>query len=128
MPKAKTLRIIAAIGMIVALYMVFAYVKNVYRSYKIDRQIAGLKTEIEELKKENDGLDKALEYFKTPAFREVSAKEQLNLVRPGEEVISLSGDRKTLLKAKQFGDKSLGKEDFEKMDNIKRWQIYFFGL
>jgi len=121
MPKAKTLKIIAAIGMIVALYMVFAYVKNVYRSYKIDRQIAGLQLEIDNLEKENKNLDQALEYFKTPAFREVSAKEQLNLVRPGEELINLTGARNTLLTAKQFGEKSLNKEEFEDMDNLERW-------
>lgn len=49
-------------------------------------EIEGLKKNIERMKMENDQLESDLSYLDTNAYREITAKDELNMRKPGEQV------------------------------------------
>ncbi|OGC81123.1 MAG: hypothetical protein A2788_00855 [Candidatus Abawacabacteria bacterium RIFCSPHIGHO2_01_FULL_46_8] len=123
--KQATLKVVITVGLILAIYILFAYLQNIYKAYQIDLQIEGLQDELIVINDENNKLKRSLEYLKTPAFREKSAKEQLNLKREGEEVIIL----KRPAEAADDGEILTPRKpaDLQKLPNHLAWLTYFFG-
>ncbi len=70
-----------------AIVLVVAYVRSYVSTFYINQEIADLEADLEELEtKKLESLD-LLEYVMSDAFIEEQAKTELNLKRPGEQVM-----------------------------------------
>lgn len=103
------------IGLI--LYLFFAVGRVVYQSYTVNKQITGLKTEIENLRDANKQYEEKLLYYKSPSYREKIARERLGLQKPGEEVIVIVPEAKP---------KTTEEKSDDKVPNYRKWWNYFF--
>lgn len=123
--KQAMLKVVITIGLILAIYILFAYLQNIYKAHQVDLQIEKLREELIVIREENQKLKRSLEYLKTPAFREKSGKEQLNLKREGEEVIVLKRPEDLM----SANEKAALKQpiDPKKLPNSQAWINYFFG-
>lgn len=123
--KQARLKIVVTVGLALAIYILFSYLQNIYRAHQVDSQIEKLRSELVAITDENNQLKRSLEYLKTPAFREKSSKEQLNLKRAGEEVI--------VLKRADGTDPSTGAARAatslqpNRLPGPQAWLYYFFG-
>ena len=93
------------------------------REYKINQEINALKEEITSYSKENNDLEKMMEYYNTLSYKEKEARLKLNLQKPGEKTILVdSPDEETPdMEIKKEIKSSLVGET-----NIKKWWNYFF--
>lgn len=104
----------------VLILVLIATGQEVYRYYKVSKEISDLKQNIEDMKKSNEELIKIKEYFTSKEFLEDEARKKLNMTKEGESVIVISNPN-----APEEENESEGQE--LKTSNIKLWLEYFFG-
>lgn len=76
---------VAAIAILIGLGV--AAGKETYRRVLLEREIAAVETELQNLKNQKEELKRKIAYLQDPRNVEREAKTRLNLKRPGEEVI-----------------------------------------
>lgn len=77
-----SLLVVVAIG-----FIIFNIYRSILENYKINEQIAGLKSEIEEIKKNNQYLENLIIYYNTNTFKELELRRKLGLKKPDEKMI-----------------------------------------
>lgn len=96
---------------------------NVYSSMKqrmqVKREIENLKSEINNLQKENTELDSLVKYFNTDEYIEISSREKLGYKKPGEKIVVLT--KESDINGSETNTTSSDKS------NIKLWWDYFFN-
>ncbi len=105
--------------------------QEMYREYKINKEIEYLKDEITKYDKENNDLEKMLDYYKTLSYKETEARKKLNLQKPGEKTILIdsageeSGAEEEI---KESGGESAGGAEKKSpyFSNALKWWDYFF--
>jgi len=122
--KALSFRLLLAISTLILVCLSAGLGKEFYRGYQIQREIESLKKDIESFRKSNYELSKLIEYYKTDEYKEVQARERLNLKKDGEKIIVI----KPILEdqEKEEVKKDVGAEK-ENAPNYKKWWNYFFG-
>ena len=93
------------------------------KSDALENQIAKLQSQIED-------LGYKVTYYKTDSYREILARQKLNVAAPGESVIIIKDDKNN-----QATDASEPKqivlttdrEDLAKKSNIEQWRVFLFG-
>ncbi len=86
-------------------------------------EIDDLKKNIEKFKSENQQLESDLDYLDTDAYREITAKQELNLRKPGEKVFVIKDSAGN-------GKKSGDDENIPEYTNIPiymKWWRMFMG-
>lgn len=78
----------AVLILIVAVLLVIADIKVYQKKKQLNAQIENLENKIAELKKENENLEKSISNIDDKNNIEKIAREELNLQKPGESVIS----------------------------------------
>lgn len=94
--------------------------KESYRKYQIDKEVGGLKQEIESLKEKNQALSNLLDYFNSEESLEKEARLKLNLLKEGEKLVIITPDKKADLE-----NQSLEDTQREKVSNFEKWLKYF---
>lgn len=119
------------VGGILLILLSISLTKELYRSYKINKEISDLNQEISSLEKANDEYSQLIEYLKTDRYFEEQARLKLGLKSPGEQVIVVKGDESSI-------DNGLVGDDSESnlgllangesnLSNPEKWLTYFFG-
>ena len=93
------------------------------KSDALENQIAKLQSQIED-------LGYKVTYYKTDSYREILARQKLNVAAPGESVIIIKDD-----KSRQSTETNESKqivlttdrEDLSKKSNIEQWRVFLFG-
>ncbi len=93
-----------------------------YRRYKVDKEIAELKDQINSLEEENSSLYSLLGHFQSEEFLEKEARLKLNLIKQGEKLVIIDSDKK--ISSQQSNNQG---EQKEQISNFKRWWSYFFN-
>lgn len=78
----------AVLLLIVAVLLVVADIKVYQKKKQLNSQIKSLENKIAELKKENENLEKNISSIDDQSYIEKIAREELNLQKPGEKVVS----------------------------------------
>ncbi len=73
--------------LLVVSYLLYTLTVSVYKSYQIDQHILNFKKENDRIAEENRQKEQDYSYYTSQAYIEKIAKQNLNLVNPGEEVI-----------------------------------------
>ncbi|MFA7170064.1 MAG: septum formation initiator family protein [Candidatus Paceibacterota bacterium] len=115
-------QLVALLVLVVIFSLGSAFSRELYREYKIKKEIDTLKTEIESMEKDNYELSQLLEYYQTDEYREAEARKRLNLKEEGEQVVMI--DEK-VLSAEDMAIKE--EEQKNSVSNYIKWWNYFFA-
>ena len=108
--------ILALIGLISAVG------KESYRRYQIDKEVAGLKQEIKQLKEENESLVRLLTYLSSDRSLEREARLKLNLLKEGEKVVIINSGGGKVSSSSQ----TLEGREKKEISNFEKWCHYLF--
>ena len=80
----------------VLILLVFADIKIYQKRNKLSAQIDSLKNQVQEIQKKNDELKQGIANSDNTAYIEKVAREELDLQKPGEKVVSFVMPQTTL--------------------------------
>ena len=88
-------------GLISVLLLVLSlsFLRSTYEILQSTKRLTKVKEEVEDLKRQKEFLEKTIAYKESDAYIEQIARNELNLVRPEEEVYVVKG-----LASNTFGD------------------------
>ena len=87
-PLSKQLTIV--IGLSVVGFMAFGLALSFYRNLLFEQTLEGISEQNEILRDQIDQGYRDLEHFKSSQYKDKYAKENLNLVRPGEKTLIIT--------------------------------------
>lgn len=112
----------ALIVVVIVLSLGSALSKEIYREYRIKKEIDVLKSEIGAMEKDNYQLSQLIEYYKTDEYKEAEARKRLNLKAEGEQVVMIDEKDKSAeeVKAEEVAQQA-------SVPNRIKWWNYFFA-
>lgn len=117
---------ILSVEFILLAYMFYVLSTSLYKSYQIDKFIKSAEDENAKMERANSLLSEDYEYYKSDAYKEKIIKQNLGLIRPGEEVIVLTKDDKVAFLTPEEQAVRLNKDRYQSTSNPKKWFIFFF--
>lgn len=108
------------VATIVAVMVVFGYGRAYYQDYLVKQEIQSLQDQTKKLEAKKMELLEVLKYVKSDSFAEEKARTELNMVKPGEQVLvvpktEITGNR-------QENNNMVG---WNNISNYKKWWQYF---
>ncbi len=80
-------QIFVVIVAIVAVMVIFEYARAYYQDYQVRQEIAYLEDQAKKMESKKVELLEVLKYVKSDNFVEEKARTELNLIKPGEQVM-----------------------------------------
>jgi len=105
---------------IIAMMVMFGYARAYYQDYLVTQEIRNLQDQAKNLQAKKMELLEVLKYVKSDSFAEEKARTELNMVKPGEQVLvvpkaEVKGNR-------QENNSMIG---LSNISNYKKWWQYF---
>jgi len=113
-------------GFLIFLYIFFALATSIYRDYKLEVNIQQFEDEINRLAQLADQKPKDVEYYQSEEYKDKYAKENLNLLNPGEKLIIIPREDK-VVKLEEIIIDRFNYSDVLELPNRNQWWEYFFG-
>jgi len=113
------------IALLIALGWVWGTVTTLQKNFNYQRQVDQLSAEVELDKLRNQNLAFQQKYFQSSEFLELSAREKLGKVAPGEKVIILPDSRDVKDTVKPTETVLTGQAEVP--SNFQQWVRFFFG-
>lgn len=86
----RDLRVVGLLLFLVVLLLVsWSGVKTIETNYGLQKQISGLKQENDVKKLANENLKLQNDYYKTPQYLDIAARQDFGLAAPGETVLNM---------------------------------------
>ena len=117
----RTFWVIIVLFVIVG-YMIFIFSRSVWESFEINRQVASLESEMDELDARFDYQKNLISYYGTKSFLEKEARSKLGLKKEGELVLALP----RLDQEDERSNLEIERLEEEKPPNIEKWWHFFF--
>jgi cell division protein FtsB len=107
--------IFTAFLIFILIFSIIKVSKELILRYEINQQINELETKLSDLESKTDKMDELIAYLQTDEYIEKEARLKLNLSKPGERQINISGDEPD-------------QKDFVNNENpnLIKWFNYFF--
>lgn len=112
-------RLFLLVGFVVAILFAIGFARAYYQDYRVRQEIESLQEELKNGKTKNFELLKLYEWVKSPEFVEEKARTELNMKKPGEQVMVI-----TNLENSEKNGESNQKEDMH-LNNPIKWWYYF---
>lgn len=113
-----------ALGLVIAVSWIWGTVGTLSRNFELQQEVDRLDQQIELAKLQNQNLTFQKNYFNSSEFLELSARELLGLVAPGERVVLLPD-------SSGIKDTAVGQvaplASTERPSNFSQWMQFFFG-
>ena len=106
----------------VAILVAFGYARAYYQDYKIKQEIKNLQEEVSSLQKKRINSLDILKYVSSSAYVEDQARIELNMKKPGENVVFVSNPQEDV-SLQDVSDAHLGDGQF--ISNPLKWLYYF---
>ncbi len=119
--------LVAILLLAVLLYITYRLSNQVYRQNQINTEILNLQTQITRLNQENQDLDELIGYLQTDEFKEKEAKDKLNLIKEGEQLVLVKEKELQLSQMDDMQERSKT-EVVVHRENYYWWWHYFFNL
>ena len=113
-----TSRLFLIILLVLFFLVLFAYGRSYYREYKIRQEINSLRLEVKNLENKKIESLEILKYVTSDKFVEEKAREELNMKKPGENVLVINN-------LQEHNDKDVEHVDKEVLNNPIKWWYYF---
>ena len=117
----KLNKIVNLLPLIFLLIFASALVKNIQRSIQARKEVDKVRTRVENLRKENEELEKKLTQSQSEEFIEKQIRDKLGLVKEGE-IVLIMPDAETLRK---LAPDLSAEEEILPPPNWKRWLRLF---
>ncbi len=88
--RRKTMK--GLIALVVVLVGLWVSVSSVLNLWKTQKQLSDLQGEVMALRDEDKKLRESEQYKESSLYIEKEARDKLNLIKPGEKIIDISGD------------------------------------
>lgn len=120
-----TTQIVILSSFVLFFYVFFALATSIYRDYRLESHIQKFEADIEKLAslvyhKPNDVI-----YFESLQFKDKYAKENLNLINPGEKLIVIPEEDQDV--RAQVAPDRYKNRNLLALSYPKQWWEYFFG-
>jgi cell division protein FtsL len=120
-PPPIALRFAAVLVVPFLLYALFATGQKALDNYRLNQQADALRAEIRDLRNENIALQQQILEARTDASIEQIAREQLGLIKPGDNPLVLIGDDPATSQAQASAPPAPPPPIW------RQWWDYFFG-
>ncbi len=124
------LKQVQVLVIIILVVLIFVIARVIYFRVQDERNInqgvEALQSEMEKFDQENKDLNKLVKYFNSTDFQEKEIKGKLNLVKEGEKVVFVQGNRSGDDNGELTGEKGLSAITTVHT-NYYYWWKYFFG-
>ena len=107
---------------IIAIVAVFGYARAYYQDYLVAQEIQHLQDQAKSLQAKKMELLEVLKYVKSDSFAEEKARTELNMVKPGEQV--LVAPKAVVVENRQENNGMVG---WNNISNYKKWWYYFIN-
>ncbi|KKR08168.1 MAG: hypothetical protein UT55_C0043G0004 [Candidatus Peregrinibacteria bacterium GW2011_GWE2_39_6] len=119
-------RLIVIAGLILVAYMFYNLTVTIYRNYQIDTHIKNFEEKNAQMQAENLQKLDDYKYYTSEAYVEKIAKQNMNLVKPGEEVIVITNDNNQSLSATEV-NAEVKSRSMANWTNPQKWWEFIFG-
>ncbi len=99
-------------------------VQQAYRNQKIEKEVEALKKKAEDIRNENEKIQKQIEYYSQPEFVEKVSKDKINMQKPDEKVVVVN--QNVLQKPENTAENTEKQHEEEQLPNYKKWWNFFF--
>ena len=123
--KPFIIQLIIVGGFLVFIYIFFALATSIYKDYKLEVNIETFEDTIDNLAKMAQQKPEDVKYYQSSQYKDKYAKENLNLLNPGEKLIIIPKEEQ-IIKSEVVINK-LASSDILKLPNRNQWWEYFFG-
>ncbi len=113
-------RLFMLVSSIIAIIAVFGYGRAYYQDYLVTQEIQNLQDQAKKLEVKKLELLEVLKYVKSDSFAEEKARTELNMVKPGEQV--LVAPKTAVADNRQENNGMVG---WSNISNYKKWWQYF---
>jgi len=120
------MRLVLIVGFFVVAYMLYNLTVSIYENYQIEKHIAEFQTRNEDLQKENTQKQDDLAYYISKEYIDKIAKQNLNLINPGEKVIIIP-DEDLIVMSQDEDNAALSEQIRASWSNEKKWWKFFFS-
>jgi len=126
--KSFTFQLLIMGGFFFFFYMFFALATSIYRDYKLETEIETFEDEINRLADRANQKPSDLKYLQSDEYKDRYAKENLNLLNPGEKLIILPDPDQVVEQGPvELMTDILSPDSVLNKPNNKQWWEYFFG-
>ncbi len=126
--KSFTFQLFVVGGFFFFFYMFFALTTSMYRDYKLESQIETFEDEINALAQKANQKPSDLKYLQSNEYKDRYAKENLNLLNPGEKLIILPNPDQNIEQGPvELMTDILSPDSVLNKTNQEQWWEYFFG-
>lgn len=115
-------KVIFFAAIVILLYLMVTVFKVMVQKREVNNEVSRLKTELQDLEKENNNLFQVLEYFESNEFIKQEGKIKFGLREEGENLVVIS-DKSNIKKEIKFIDN----ENDLPQSNWQKWWNYFFN-
>lgn len=109
----------------VFIYIFFALATSIYRDYRLQTNIEDFQGQIDSLAQLADQKPKDVKYYQSVEYKDRYAKENLNLLNPGEKLIIIP-EEEQVVKSEVVVER-YDYSNVLKLPNRNQWWEYFFG-
>ncbi len=120
------MRLVLIVGFFIVAYMLYNLAVSIYENYQIEKHIAEFEARNEELQSENKQKQDDLAYYISEEYIDKIAKQNLNLVNPGEKVIVIP-DEDLIVLSQDEDTAALSEQIRASWPNPKKWWKFFFS-
>lgn len=126
MPKLKQFKYVLFTALLFALSV--GFIRSTLNILKSKERLDAVQKEVAGMEKQAEDLNADIEYKKTDAYIEEKARNDLNMIKPGERVYVVVDSGKTTSSSEVLGTQSKGekKENNSKDANWYAWYKLFF--
>ena len=120
------MRITLVLGFFVVAYMLYNLTVSIYENYQIEQHIQDFEARNAELREENMQKMDDLQYYISEEYIDKVAKQNLNLINPGEQVIVIP-DEDLIVMSQDEDTAALSEQIRSSWSNPKKWWKFFFS-
>ncbi len=113
-------KIIITVTVIAGVFILISLAQEMNRRMQVQREVARLRGEVNELEKSVVKMENLNQYFRTDDFQERMAREKLNYKAKGEKVVLIPDEIYA-----SGGDRAEEKEGKTKSNPLRWWQVFF---
>lgn len=108
---------------IILVLILYASARNFYYDYQVRKEINGFKEQAKALELKNLKTIELLQQVKSQHFVEDKARVELNMVKPGEKLVIINGQKQA---TSTDGQDQVNMVEQERLTNPEKWWKYFF--
>lgn len=120
------MRITLVVGFFVVAYMIYNLTVSIYENYQIEQHIADFKERNLALQEDNQQKMDDLQYYISDEYIDKVAKQNLNLINPGEQVIVIP-DGDLVVLSQDADTAALSEQIRASWSTPKKWWKFFFS-